>query len=67
MAVPTAQVAALSLAVATFRPVEMRFWVFSRFFCVDFSDCRAVRAPLLVRIELTMIAPFKGSGFGSAF
>ena len=43
-----AQMAPLSLAVATFRPVEIRFWLVASCPLVAFRLCRAIIAPRLV-------------------
>ena len=45
-----AQTAALSLALATFLPVEMSDCVFDRSALIVLSVCRATIAPLLVRM-----------------
>src|SRR5882757_7878290 len=43
-----AQMAPLSLALLTFRPVEMRFWVVVSSVLVVLRFCRAIIAPTLV-------------------
>ncbi|GIL00222.1 MAG: hypothetical protein BroJett030_01210 [Alphaproteobacteria bacterium] len=48
MVVAIDQYAALSLAVATRKPVEMAFWVASSDLLVSFSACNAVIAEALV-------------------
>ena len=57
-----AQIAPLSLAEETFKPVEIRFWVVARAEEVEFRFCRAVSAePLVMMLLLTVLSFSQGS------